>query len=92
MDRGYLRTNCLVTYGLMRYEDISGWRSVQSEEPRILYSSPKVVRRIEQRIMKWTRIVARMGEIKMNTKYRMRSLKETHLQVHLNTDWRIILK
>jgi hypothetical protein len=79
MDRGCFRTKCLAIFGLMRYESTNGWRSVQSEELWKVYSSPSVVRGIEQRIIKWARIVARMGKIKMHTKYRMESLQGRHL-------------
>jgi hypothetical protein len=38
------------------------WRKLHSEEFRILFSSPNIIRQIKSRRMRWAVHVARMGE------------------------------
>jgi hypothetical protein len=45
-----------------RYEVTGEWRKLHSEELRILYSSPNIIRQIKSRRMKWVGPVAHMGE------------------------------
>jgi hypothetical protein len=39
-----------------------GWRKLPNEELHNLYSSPRIIRIIKSRRMRWTKHVARMGE------------------------------
>jgi hypothetical protein len=39
-----------------------GWRKLQNEELRVLYSSLVIIRIIKSRRMRWTEHVVRMGE------------------------------
>jgi hypothetical protein len=39
-----------------------GWRKLQNEELRDLYSSSGIIRNIKKRIMRWARRVARIGD------------------------------
>jgi hypothetical protein len=48
-------------FGPKREEDGS-WRKLHNDELHSLYSSPKIVRVIESRRMRWAGHVARMGE------------------------------
>jgi hypothetical protein len=44
-------------------DEVTGeWRKLHSEELRILYSSPNIIRQTKSRRMKWAGHVARMGE------------------------------
>jgi hypothetical protein len=38
------------------------WRKLQKEELHNLYSSPNIIRMIKSKRMRWTGLVARMGE------------------------------
>jgi hypothetical protein len=46
-----------------------GWRKLHNEELRNFYSSPRIIRIIESRRMRWAGHVARMGE--KRTAYRI---------------------
>jgi hypothetical protein len=45
-----------------RDEVTEGWRKMHNEELRDLYSSPRIIRIIKSRSMRWAGHVARMGE------------------------------
>jgi hypothetical protein len=49
-------------FGSGRDEVTEEWRILHNEELRDLYSSPRIIRIIKQRRMKWAGRVARMGE------------------------------
>jgi hypothetical protein len=51
----------LKIFGPKREEDGS-WRKMQNDELHILYSSPKIVRVIISRRMRWAGHLARMGD------------------------------
>jgi hypothetical protein len=46
-----------------------GWRRLHNEELHNLYTSPNIISVIKSRKMKWTKHVARMGE--MRNSYKM---------------------
>jgi hypothetical protein len=48
--------------GPKRDEVTGEWRKLHNEELRNLYSSPKIIRMIKSRRMRWAGHVARMGE------------------------------
>jgi hypothetical protein len=50
---------------LKKDEITGGWEQVHNEELHNFHSSPNIVSMIKQRMTRWTRRVARMGE-KMN--------------------------
>jgi hypothetical protein len=52
-------------FGPKRDEVTGEWRKLRIDELRDLYSSPRIIRIIKSRRMKWAGHVARMGE-KMN--------------------------
>jgi hypothetical protein len=45
-----------------RDEVTEGWRKLHNEDIRDLYSSPRIIRIIKSKRMRWARHVARMGE------------------------------
>jgi hypothetical protein len=45
-------------------EETGGWRKLHNEELNNLYSSPRIIRIIKSRRMRWAEHVARMGEIR----------------------------
>jgi hypothetical protein len=47
--------------GPKRDEVTGGWKKLQNEELRDLYSSPSIIRMIKSRRMRWAGHVARMG-------------------------------
>jgi hypothetical protein len=49
-------------FGPKRDEVTGEWRKLHSEELRIVYSSPNIIRQIKSRRMRWAGHVARMGE------------------------------
>jgi hypothetical protein len=49
-------------FGLKRDEVTGEWRKLHNEELRDLYSSPRIIRIIKSRRMRWAGHVARMGE------------------------------
>jgi hypothetical protein len=49
-------------YGPKRDEMTGGWRKLHNEELHIFYSSPSIIRMIKSRRMRWTGLVACMGE------------------------------
>jgi hypothetical protein len=49
-------------FGPKRDEVTGEWRKLHNEELHILYSSPKIIRQIKSRIMRWAGHVTRMGE------------------------------
>jgi GH43 family beta-xylosidase len=49
-------------FGPKRDEVTGGWRKLQNEELRNLYSSPGIIRMIKSRRMRWAGHVARMRE------------------------------
>ena len=49
-------------FGPRRDEVAGEWRRLHNEELNDLYSSPKIVRGIKSRGMRWAGHVARMGE------------------------------
>jgi hypothetical protein len=51
-------------YGPKRNEVKRGWGKLQNEERNNLYSSPSIIRMIKSRRMRWTGIIARMGDNK----------------------------
>jgi hypothetical protein len=52
-----------------RDEVTGGWRKLQNEELRDLYSSPSVSRIIKSRRIRWAGHVARMGKRKIRIGY-----------------------
>jgi hypothetical protein len=50
-------------FGPKRNEVVGGWRRLHNEELHNLYASPNVIRVVKSRRVKWTRHVARIGEI-----------------------------
>jgi hypothetical protein len=52
------------TFGPMRDEVTGGWRKLHEEELHDLYSSPRIIRILKSRRMRWAGHVARMGEKK----------------------------
>jgi hypothetical protein len=63
-------------FGPKRFEVARGWRKLCNEELHDLYSSPRIIRIIKSRRMKWTGHVARMRE--MMTAYRSEIEKEKY--------------
>jgi hypothetical protein len=51
-------------FRLKRNEVIGGWRKLHNVELRNLYSSPRIIRIIKSRRMRWKGHVARMGKKK----------------------------
>jgi hypothetical protein len=49
-------------FGPKREEVTGGWRKLQNEELRNLYSSPSIIRIIKSWRMRWAGHVVRMGE------------------------------
>jgi hypothetical protein len=49
-------------FGPKRDEVTGGWRKLHNEELRNFYSSPRIIRIMKFRKMKWAGHVARMGE------------------------------
>jgi hypothetical protein len=49
-------------FGPKRGEMMGGWRILHIEELCNLYSSPKIIRMVKSRRMRWVEKVARMGE------------------------------
>jgi hypothetical protein len=49
-------------FGLKRDEFAGGWRKWSNEELHDLYPSPRIIRIIKSKRMKWAGHVARMGE------------------------------
>jgi hypothetical protein len=49
-------------FGRKRDEETGGWRKVHNEELHNLYSSPRTIRIMKSRRMRWTGHLARMGE------------------------------
>jgi hypothetical protein len=49
-------------FGPTRDEVAEGWRELHNEELHNLYSSPKIIRMIKPRRMRWEGHVARTGE------------------------------
>jgi hypothetical protein len=49
-------------FGPKRDEIIGGWRILHNEELRNLHSSPKIIRMVKKRRMRWAGHVACMGE------------------------------
>jgi hypothetical protein len=49
-------------FGPKRDEATGGWRKLQNEELRDLYSSPSITRIIKSRRMRWVGHIARMGK------------------------------
>jgi hypothetical protein len=48
-----------------RREKVAGyWRRLHDEELHNFYASPNIFREIKSRSMKWTELVARMGEVR----------------------------
>jgi hypothetical protein len=54
------------TFGPMRDEVMRGWRKLNNEKLRNLYSSPSIIRMIKSRRMRWAGHMAQMG-LKKNT-------------------------
>jgi hypothetical protein len=57
-ENGVLR----ILFGTKRDEVTGEWRKLHSEELRILYSSPNIIRQTKSRRMRWAGHMARMGE------------------------------
>jgi hypothetical protein len=51
-------------FGPMREGVPEGWIRLHNEELHNLYASPNIVTLIKSRSMRWTRNVARMGDVK----------------------------
>jgi hypothetical protein len=49
-------------FGPKRDEVTGGWRKLHNEEHHNLYSSPRIIRMIKSRRMRWAGQVARIGE------------------------------
>jgi hypothetical protein len=49
-------------FGPKRDEETGEWKKLHNRELHNLYSSPRIIRQIKSRIMKWAGHVARMGE------------------------------
>jgi hypothetical protein len=49
-------------FGSKRDEVTGEWRKLHSEELRILYSSPNIIKQIKSRRLRWAGHVTRMGE------------------------------
>jgi hypothetical protein len=47
---------------IQRDEETGGWRKLHNEELHNLYSSPRIIRMIKSKRMRWAGHVARMGE------------------------------
>jgi hypothetical protein len=56
-------------FGPERDDVTRGWRILYNEELLCLYFSPYIIRMIKSRRMRWTGHVARMGEMRNNTKF-----------------------
>jgi hypothetical protein len=52
----------MIIFGQKSDEVTGDWRKLHSEELRILYSSPDIIRQTKSRRMSWTGHVVRMGE------------------------------
>jgi hypothetical protein len=52
------------TFGPKREKVAGGWRRLHNEEFRNLYSLPNIYRMSQSRRMRWTKHVARKGEIR----------------------------
>jgi hypothetical protein len=50
------------TFGPKGDEVTGSWRKLHNEELHNLYSSPRIIRMIKSRRLKWARHIARMGE------------------------------
>jgi hypothetical protein len=67
-------------FGPKREED-GPWRKLHNDELHSLYSSPKIVRAIKSRRMRWAGHVARMGRREMFTEFWLGSPKvRDHLE------------
>jgi hypothetical protein len=49
-------------FGPKRDEETGGWRELHNEELHKLYSSPRIIRMIKSRRVRWAGHVAQMGE------------------------------
>ena len=67
-------------------------RKLHNEEQNDLYCSPKIVRVLKSRIMRWAWHVARMGRGEAYTGFRWRNLRERDHLEDPGVDGRIILR
>jgi hypothetical protein len=63
-------------FGPKRDEGTGDWRKLHNEELNDLHYSPKVIRMIKSRGMRWTGYVARMGERRGLYKFWWGNLRE----------------
>jgi hypothetical protein len=63
-------------FGPKRGEVTGDWRKLHNEELYNLYPSPKILRMIKSRMMRWAGHVARMGRRGMHIRYWWESQKE----------------
>jgi hypothetical protein len=78
-------------FGQKRTEMVGGLRKLHNEDLRNLYFSPKIIRMIKPRRMRWTGLVARMGRRGMHTGYWCKIELKNHYE-DLDVDERVILK
>jgi hypothetical protein len=78
-------------FGPKRDEMTVGWRKLHKEELHNLYSSPRIIRVIKSRRMRWAGHAARMGREGMYIGYWWESRKERdHLEDQDVDGWTII--
>jgi hypothetical protein len=80
------------TFGPKKNEVAGGWRRLHKEELHNLYASPNIIRVIGSRRVRWARHIARMGETKMHTVFRLESQRGRDHSDDLGVDGKVILE
>jgi len=62
-------------FGRKREEVAGGWRRLHNEELHKFYSTRHIIRAIKSRRIRWARHVARMGAVRMHTKFGRKNYK-----------------